>query len=636
MASFLQVDRLTKSFGDRMLFADITFGINEGDKIGLIARNGYGKTTLLRCLAGLEDYDSGEIIFRDNLRIGYLEQVPVLDEDKSILENCLSGEGDVVSAIAAYEAALASGDAQAIARASERMDFTKAWDYEQRLARMLDSLGITDIQRKVGNLSGGERKRIAIGKILLADPELLILDEPTNHLDIATIEWLEDQLSHSKATLLMVTHDRYFLDRVCDKIIEIDRREIYTYEGNYDYFLRRRRERIEAISAEQAKLKNLLRKEQEWMNRQPQARAGKAKYRIDNFYAMKDRAQALNETERNVTLRGASSRIGSKIFEAEHISKSFGDRTIIRDFSYTFTPGAKVGIVGANGAGKSTLIKMLQGIIPTDSGAWNIGTTVRFGYYRQEGIRFSPEKKVIDAITEYAEDILLAENSGPGGQQQTLSSISPMQYLQRFLFEPADLQKPISALSGGERSRLQLAAVLMQRPNFLILDEPTNDLDLQTLGILEEYLSDFGGCVIIISHDRYFLDNLVDELLYLPGNGEIERFPGTYTEFRQAQAAKEKAEAAAREAAAKKQSEPKEQTRVNERPRRLSYKEQKEYEQIGRELEQLNAELANLEAAFQQPSADFDMATASARYADLKALIDEKELRWLELDDLTS
>lgn len=625
MASFLQIENLTKSYGDRLLFADVTFGINEGDKIGLIAKNGMGKTTLLRCIAGQESVDSGTVTFTSGLRMGFLEQSPQLDENLTVTEACLQADSAVTQAIRTYEEALASGDDARIAAASEAMDAANAWDYEDRLRQMLSQLGITDLNKPVGQLSGGQRKRVALAKVILEEPQLVLLDEPTNHLDIESIEWLESFLQRSRVALLMVTHDRYFLDRVCTRIIEIDRSQIFSYEGNYDNYLRRRRERIEAMTAELAKVKNTLRREQEWMNRQPQARAGKAKFRIDNFYDLKQRA-AIDLRQRNVSLNVKSSYIGSKIFEASHVSKRFGDKIILDDFNYIFSRYEKVGIIGHNGVGKSTFIKMLLGEVATDSGTWDIGSTVRFGYYRQDGMHFSPDKKVIEAITDVADDIVLN-----GGELR----LNPSQFLQQFLFTPADQQKLIAKLSGGERSRLYLASVLLGSPNFLILDEPTNDLDIVTLGILEEYLTDFEGCVIVVSHDRYFLDNIVDHLFVLPGDGSVKDFPGNYSDYRQwqqQQDAEKKALEAERAAKRTDNADTKPQS-TRERPAKLTFKERKEFEQLEAELEALNAEKDALDALFNSGETIADIAEKSQRYTELTAFIDEKEMRWLELSE---
>ena len=618
MAVYLQVENLTKSYGDRMLFDSITFGVSEGDKIGIIAKNGIGKSTLLRIISGKESPDSGDITFRDGIKVGILEQMPEFASDTTVIEACMAGDGAIPQVISAYERALASGDNEAIATAVHNMDSAGAWDYEDRLKQLLTQLHITDLNARISTLSGGQRKRVALARVVLDEPDLIILDEPTNHLDIQIIEWLENYLKRSRVTLLMVTHDRYFLDRVCNKIIEIDRQQIYTYEGNYDYYLRRRQERIEAMTEELAKVKNTLRKEQEWMRRQPQARAGKAKYRIDAFYDLKKRSQ-VNLREDNVDINVKSSYIGSKIFEADGISKRFGDNVILDDFTYTFARYEKLGIIGHNGAGKSTFIKMLQGLVPQDSGEWNVGETVRFGYYSQDGIEFDDNKKVIDAITEIAEDIVV--NDGV--------RYSPMQFLQHFLFSPADQQKYIHTLSGGERCRLHLAAVLMRSPNFLILDEPTNDLDIVTLGILEEYLTQFKGCVIVISHDRYFLDNIVDHLFVFEGEGKIKDFPGTYSDYRSW--ADEQARIAAETV------RPKEKT-ATEKPRtestpKLTFKERKELEHLNIELDALNAEKAELDALFNSGTEIPDIVAKSARYDELKNLIDEKEMRWLELSE---
>lgn len=589
--SFLQVENLTKSYGDRLLFEDVTFGVYEGDKIGIIAKNGTGKSTLLKLIAGKESPDSGNIIFRNGLRVGILEQTPVFGTDMTVMDYCLDVEHHI------HEE-----DAQ---------------NYVDRTRQLLSQLDINDTEARIDTLSGGQAKRVAMAKVILSEPDLIILDEPTNHLDIGAIEWLENWLMRSRVTLLMVTHDRYFLDRVTNKIIEIDRQQIFTYDGNYDYYLRRRQERIDALTSELAKVKNTLRKEQEWMRRQPQARAGKAKYRIDAFYDLKSRSR-VNLSESNVELNVKSSYIGSKIFEAEGVSKRYGDKVILDDFTYTFSRYEKLGIIGHNGVGKSTFIKMLQGIVPVDSGAWNVGETVKFGYYSQEGISFDENKRVIDAITEIADDIVV------NGDVR----YSPMQFLTHFLFSPADQQKYIHTLSGGERARLHLASVLMRSPNFLILDEPTNDLDIVTLGILEDYLRGFKGCLIVVSHDRFFLDSIVDHLFVLEGEGVIKDFPGNYTEYREYADAQRKL------------SEPQKAVQpTGEKPRRpresnkMTFKERKEFETLTEEIDALNAEKSELEAIFNSGEVVNDIAEKSARYEEVKALLDEKELRWLELSE---
>lgn len=583
LISYLQIENLTKSFGDRLLFGDVTFGINEGDKIGIIAKNGSGKTTMLRIIAGKESPDSGSIIARNGLRIVLLEQVPEFDHGCTPLTAAPELDSD-----------------------SERHSL---------YVRLLSQLGVNDTSADIEHISGGQRKRVALARALASEPDLIILDEPTNHLDIDAIEWLEGYLRRSRVTLLMVTHDRYFLDRVCNRIIEIDRETIFTYDGNFDYYLRRRRERIEAMASELAKVKNTLRREQEWMSRQPQARAGKARYRINQFYDLKDRSR-VNLGEKNVNLQQQNDTyIGNKIFHARNIKKRFGDKIILKDFSYDFARFEKVGIVGANGVGKSTFVKMLMGLEPQDSGDWNIGETVRFGHYSQEGIKFLPGKKVIDAVSDLAEDI--EYNSG---------RLTPMQYLNHFLFDAKDQQKYIETLSGGELRRLNLAVVLMRQPNFLILDEPTNDLDIVTLGILEDYLVNYKGCAIIISHDRYFLDNIVDHLFVMEGDGEVHDFPGNYSDWRQYCSEKAKISVSATPTDAK----PAQRTTMERKPR-LTFKERKEYEALTTEIDELSAEKNSLEESFSK--GEGDIAALSLRYNEVKNRLDEAELRWLELSE---
>lgn len=617
MAVFLQVENLTKSVGDRILFQDITFGVNEGDKIGIIAKNGTGKSTLLKIISGQISPDSGSIVFKNNLNVGYLDQNPNFNPGNSIIEACLQNGGPVAEAVKRYELSLSSGNPAEITKCIHELDTLNAWDYEDRLKQMLTALNITDIKQNIDTLSGGQRKKVALARTIIQQPDMVILDEPTNHLDIDVIEWIENYLKRQRMTLLMVTHDRYFLDRICTKIIELDDQTAYFYNGNYDYYLRRRAERIDAMNAELARVKNTLRKEQEWMSRQPQARAGKAKSRIDRFYDLQERSR-IRHVENNIKLEIKADYIGSKIFEAKGINKRFGDKVILDNFSYTFSRYEKLGIVGANGVGKSTFIKMLQGIVNADSGEWNVGETVRFGYYSQDGIAFDNNKKVIDAVTEIAEDIELKEGL----------HVAPMQFLQRFLFTATEQQKYIHTLSGGEKCRLHLATVLMRKPNFLILDEPTNDLDIVTLGILEEYLSEFNGCVIIISHDRYFLDNVVDHIFVMEGNGLVKDFPGTYSEYHQWKLLQEKDETEYKKAKTVKQ--PKTRT---ERKEKLTYKELKEFEALEQELELLNKEKSELDNIFNSGETIPNIAEKSARYTELVNIIDAKELRWLELSE---
>lgn len=622
MASYLQIDNLTKSYGERILFEDVSFGVSEGEKIGIIAKNGTGKSTLLRIIAGKESADSGEVVFRKGLRVGFLEQTPVFGTDDTALDACMSGGGEIPRVIAEYEKALLDGNADRLNDAIHEMDCRNAWDYEERFKQLLTQLKIKSIDTPVSKMSGGQQKRIALARVILESPDMIILDEPTNHLDIEVIEWLEGYLTRSRVTLLMVTHDRYFLDRVCNRIIEIDNRSIYSYDGNYDYYIKRRQEKIDAMSNELDRVKNRLRKEQEWMRRQPQARAGKAKFRIDAFYDLKKRSETRIGDE-SVSLDVGASYIGSKIFEADGISKRFGDKVILDDFSYTFARYEKLGIIGRNGTGKSTFIKMLLGIVPADRGEWNVGETVRFGYYSQEGIAFDNDKKVIDAITEIAEDITVNEKI----------HYSPMQFLKRFLFSPADQQKYIHTLSGGEKCRLHLATVLMRSPNFLILDEPTNDLDIVTLGILEEYLRDFDGCLIVVSHDRFFLDSIVDHIFVFEGDGKIKDFPGSYSQYREWCEEQRTLKEAEAERVKKKASSDNVLKKENRNNNRMSFKERREFETLTAELDSLNKEKSELDALFNSGGEIADIAEKSARYSDLCSLIDEKELRWLELSE---
>lgn len=620
MISYLQIENLTKSYGDRLLFGDVTFGINQGDKIGLIAKNGTGKTTLLRIIAGLESPDSGTVTFRSDLRVGYLDQTPAFDPEMTVLDACMVPDTPSAIIVAEYEKALLEGDQSRIEKSMQKMEAAGAWNYDERLRQLLTRFHITDMNARMGTLSGGQQKRVALARILLENPDMIILDEPTNHLDIDIIEWLENYLTRQNVTLLMVTHDRYFLDRVCNKIIEIDRQQTFSYDGNYDCYLRRRAERIEAMSAELAKVKNTLRKEQEWMRRQPQARAGKARYRIDAFYDLKERSK-VNLREDNIAIGHIkSSYIGSKIFEAKNVNKRFGDKVILDDFTYTFARRERLGIIGANGVGKSTFIKMLQGVEPTDSGEWNVGETVRFGYYSQQGISFDDNKKVIDAVSEIADYIVIDDKH----------RYTPMQFLTHFLFSPADQQKYIHTLSGGEKARLHLAVTLMRRPNFLILDEPTNDLDIVTLGILEDYLEKFSGCLIVISHDRFFLDNIVDHLFVMEGNGNIKDFPGNYSEYRQWADERRKLEAENRD---EKKSDTKSKPR-QEKPRKLTFKERKELEQLTADIDSLTAEKKSLDELFASGETLNNVAELSRRYDELTAELDEKELRWLELSEI--
>ena len=620
MVSYLQIEELTKSYGDRVLFSDVTFGINEGDKVGLIAKNGTGKTTLLRIIAGLEDYDSGKITFHNDLRVGYLEQMPSFFSSKSVIDTCLEGDDPVSCALRNYEHALQGGDTELLTRAIQEMDNFKAWDYEDRFKQILSMLKITDIYQPIEQLSGGQIKRVALAKILISEPQLVILDEPTNHLDIEMIEWLEDYLRRNKMAVFMVTHDRYFLDNICNKIIEIDNQSTYTYNGKYAYYLEKRAERIEAQNSEIAKARNLYRTELDWMRRQPQARATKAKYRIDAFYDIKDKAHQHYDNSK-VSLNVKSSYIGSKIFVAHNVCKAFGDKKILDDFNYTFARYEKLGIIGNNGAGKSSFVKLLLNEYVPDSGYFEIGETVKFGYYSQEGIKFNETKRVIDVIKEVAEHIVFDEKT----------SYSASQFLNLFLFSAKDQQKLIAKLSGGEKRRLHLASILMHKPNFLILDEPTNDLDIVTLEVLEEYITKFNGCIIIISHDRFFMDRTVDHIFVFEGNGVIKDFPGNYSDYRYWKTEHDK-QIAEQQRIDSKRNEPATRQQ-NRNENRMTFKERKEFESLTAELEELNSEKANLEELFNSGAVIEDMATKAKRYNDLKEIIDEKEFRWLELSE---
>ena len=585
---FLDVQRLSKSFGSLVLFEDISFSVAEGQRVGLIAKNGTGKSTLLSILTGHEGCDSGEIIYRRDIRVGMLEQSPRFDPAESVLDACFNHQGDPEKVLKAKQ--------------------------------ILTKLKIRDLDQPMGQLSGGQQKRVALANVLITEPDFLILDEPTNHLDLEMIEWLEGFLARGNRTLLMVTHDRFFLDRVCSVILELDDRTIYTYRGNYSYYLEKRQERIDNRRAEIARANNLYRTELEWMRRMPQARGHKAKYREDAFYELERVAKQRME-ERQVRLKSRAVYIGSKIFECQYVSKAFGDRVILRDFYYNFSRFEKMGIVGNNGTGKSTFIKMLLGEVPVDSGRFDIGETVSFGYFSQEGLQFDEQQKVIDVVKDIAEYIDMG-----GGKHFTAS-----QLLQYFLFTPEQQHNYVYKLSGGERRKLYLCTVLMKNPNFLVLDEPTNDLDIVTLQILEEYLQDFAGCVIVVSHDRYFMDKIVDHLLVFEGDGRIDDFPGNYTQYRQWQALQPK-EAAVKPR--KTNDEQPQRVKTSDR-RRMSYKEKLEFERLTKEIEALETEQKQLEDALCSGTLPIDELTEkSKRLPALKDELDEKSLRWLELSEM--
>lgn len=624
---YLEVLGLTKRIGDRTLFENISFTVGEKERVGLIAKNGTGKSTLLSIIAGVEGYEEGSVVFRRDLKVGYLEQAPAYPGELSVIETCFRHGNEVTDVIRQYEQCgenLMSGDAYE--KILLEMDRLKAWDYEQRIKQILSQLKIRNFEQKMSELSGGEAKRVALANVLITEPDILILDEPTNHLDLEMTEWLENYLQRSTMSLLMVTHDRYFLDNICSSIIEMDDSRIYTYNGNYSLYLEKRQERIDNLTQEIQRANNLYRTELEWMRRMPQARGHKAKYREDAFYELEKVAKRRMENA-NVQLRMDSTYIGSKIFEASDVCKSFGSKVILDKFSYVFSRYEKMGIVGNNGTGKSTFIKMLLGLEPYDSGTIDVGETVKFGYYSQEGISFDHGKKVIDAVREIAEYVDLGK-----GERLTAS-----QFLQHFLFPPETQYNYISKLSGGERRRLYLCTVLMRSPNFLVLDEPTNDLDIVTLQILEEYLKNFQGCLIIISHDRYFMDKVVDHLLVFRGEGDIRDFPGNYSQYREWKAVAEKKEAEKKQENDKRKADSQQNLKRSntERKRRLTFKERKEMEQLEADIDLLEAEKKNIETALCSGTASVEEITVmSKRLPSLNGELDEKSMRWLELSEI--
>lgn len=616
---YLQIDNLTKSFGDLVLFENISFGIAEGQRVGLIAKNGSGKSTLLNIIAGKEGHDSGSIVFRRDLRVDYLPQDPQYPEEMTVIEACFHHGNRTVELIKEYERCMETEGNPGLDELLTRMDQEKAWEYEQKVKQILSQLKIRNFDQKVKQLSGGQLKRVALANALITEPELLILDEPTNHLDLDMTEWLEEYLRRTNLSLLMVTHDRYFLDRVCSEIIEIDNRQVYQYKGNYSYYLEKRQERIDAKNVEIERANNLYRTELDWMRRMPQARGHKARYREEAFYELEKVAKQRVRND-NVKLEVKASYIGSKIFEADHLCKRFGDLKILDDFSYIFSRYEKMGIVGNNGTGKSTFIKILMGQVQPDSGTLDIGETVRFGYYSQDGLQFDEQMKVIDVVQDIAEVIELGN-----GKRLTAS-----QFLQHFLFTPETQHSYVYKLSGGERRRLYLCTVLMRNPNFLVLDEPTNDLDIITLNVLEEYLQNFKGCVIVVSHDRYFMDKVVDHLLVFNGQGDIRDFPGNYSDYRDWKEAKAQQEKEVR----KSQEEKTARVRLNDK-KKMTYKERLEFEQLEKDIAALEEEKASIEASLCSGElAVEELTRCSKRLSEVNDLIDEKTMRWLELSEI--
>ena len=642
MASFLQVENISKSYGPKVLFENISFNINEGDKIALIAPNGTGKSSLLSILAGEESSDSGgSIKFMKDISIAFLKQNYDFNPENTIYHQLFWQQQGLYEAVEEYHSALAqsaSGTSQRLEKALAEMDRLDAWNFEQSAKRVLTQLKLTNLNQKMCQLSGGEVKKVAIASMLLSNPDFLIMDEPTNHLDMEVIEFLEDYLKKSKCTLFMVTHDRYFLDRVCNTIFELDNGSLYSYKGNYSYYLEKREERISNYNAATERARNLMRRELEWIRSTPCARSGKAKYRIDAFRDLKERAESKIEEKRNMDFSVGTARMGTKIIECRHLHYEWEGQTMLEDFSYNMARGEKIGIVGANGVGKSTFLNLVTGALKADSGTLEIGETVRFGYYRQQGIEFSEEETLLDVVNEIADSVALADGT----------RISTTSFLNRFLFPPNMHNTKVARLSGGERRRLYLLTVLMRNPNFLILDEPTNDLDIITLNVLEEYLQSFPGCVLIVSHDRYFLDKIADHLFIFTGGGRVKDYVGKCSEYRAYVAAMEQASArqevklqqSAKPAAQREQQAQKEQPAAQSaataapKRKRLSYKEQRELEEVTNAIAELESEKAELERGLSSGTLQGDeLRRASERIGEVISLLDEKEMRWLELND---
>ena len=642
MASFLQVENISKSYGPKVLFENISFNINEGDKIALIAPNGTGKSSLLSILAGEESSDSGgSIKFMKDISIAFLKQNYDFNPENTIYHQLFWQQQGLYEAVEEYHSALAqsaAGTSQRLEKALAEMDRLDAWNFEQSAKRVLTQLKLTNLNQKMCQLSGGEVKKVAIASMLLSNPDFLIMDEPTNHLDMEVIEFLEDYLKKSKCTLFMVTHDRYFLDRVCNTIFELDNGSLYSYKGNYSYYLEKREERISNYNAATERARNLMRRELEWIRSTPCARSGKAKYRIDAFRDLKERAESRIEEKRNMDFSVGTARMGTKIIECRHLHYDWEGQTMLEDFSYNMARGEKIGIVGANGVGKSTFLNLVTGALKADSGTLEIGETVRFGYYRQQGIEFSEEETLLDVVNEIADSVALADGT----------RISTTSFLNRFLFPPNMHNTKVARLSGGERRRLYLLTVLMRNPNFLILDEPTNDLDIITLNVLEEYLQSFPGCVLIVSHDRYFLDKIADHLFIFTGGGRVKDYVGKCSEYRAYVAAMEQASArqevklqqSAKPAAQREQQAQKEQPAAQSaasaapKRKRLSYKEQRELEEVTKAIAVLESEKAELERGLSSGTLQGDeLRRASERIGEVISLLDEKEMRWLELND---
>jgi len=618
MIPYLQIDNLSKSWGDFPLFEGISLTINQGEKVALIAKNGAGKTTLMNILFGNEVADQGRVIFSPDIRIGYLRQLPELNPDETILEAAFSSSGETITAVREYESALESHDPKAIERAMDRLNQLNCWDFELKIKQILTELNIHDLQQPIRELSGGQKKRVALAHVLIDEPDFLILDEPTNHLDLEMIEWLERTLEKAKCTLLMVTHDRYFLDRVCNEIIELDDRSLFRYKGNYSYYVEKRNERVQNMNSEIERARNLFRTELDWLRRMPQARSHKSKYRTENAYILKEKASKRIE-DNKLELAINSQRLGGKIINLDHLSKAFGEVTILKDFSYKFARFEKIGIVGKNGSGKSSFLNLLTGVHKADSGKMEVGETVSFGYFRQDGIQFAPDTRVIDIIKEIAEVVEMGDGS----------KLSASQFLTYFLFPPETQYSFVAKLSGGEKRRLYLCTILMRNPNFLILDEPTNDLDIMTLNVLEDYLKSFSGCTIVVSHDRFFMDKIVDHLFVFEGDGIIKDFPGNYSDYRDW--AEERAKA---DQVAGKADKPVREKPVSDK-KKMSFKEKKEFEELEEAISLLEKEKKILEEEFNSGALTPDaLNKKSLRHGAITAELEDKEMRWLELGEL--
>ena len=619
MITYLQVENLSKYWGELPLFDGISFSVSEGQKVAMIAKNGAGKSTLMDIIAGLESPDSGKSSLSNDISIGYLRQNPDLNPEDTVLEAAFNSSGELIQTVKNYENALENHDPKILGDAIERMNVLNAWDFELRIKQILTQLKITDVNQQIKFLSGGQKKRVALAHILIDEPDFLILDEPTNHLDLEMIEWLEKYLEKAKCTLFMVTHDRYFLDRVCNEIIELEDNTIYRYKGNYSYYLEKREERIQSMNAEIDRAKNLFRTELEWLRRMPQARSHKSKYRTENAYILQEKASKRRvEDEVELTVQGK--RLGSKILDVKDLSKAFGDIVILDKFSYKFARLEKIGIIGKNGSGKSTVLNMLTGAMQPDSGSIEVGETISFGYYRQDGMTFNPTDRVIDVIKEIAEVV----DMGNGNR------MSASQFLNYFLFPPDTQYNMVEKLSGGEKRRLYLCTILMRNPNFLILDEPTNDLDIMTLNVLEDYLRNFQGCAIVVSHDRFFMDKIVDHLFVFDGQGQVKDFPGNYSDYRDWIDEKEKEQRTPEKKG--KVTKPKS---VKEAVRKLNFNEKRELEQLEKDIALLEEEKGIIETAMNSGDCGSEeLVIKFQRHVEIKVLLDDKELRWLELSDL--